>query len=65
MVFMNDNETINQFLANVPILYPLKKPENRKFSGVFSGDKIVTLARNGSTFWGIKAFIQASKYRFN
>ena len=44
MVFMNDNETINQFLANVPILNPLKTSENRKFSGVFKGYKIVTLA---------------------
>ena len=25
------------FLANVPILYPLKAPENQRFSGVFSG----------------------------
>ena len=65
MVFMNDNETINQFLANIPILYPLKTSENRKFSGVFRGYKIVTLGRNVSSFPEIKAFIQASKYRFN
>ena len=38
---------INPFLANVPILYPLKTPENQKFSGVFRGYKIWTLARNG------------------
>ena len=39
--------TINPFLANVPILYPLKAPENQRFSGVFRGYKIGTLARNG------------------
>ena len=26
---------INLFLANVPILYPVKTPENQSFSGVF------------------------------
>ena len=25
----------NLFLANVPILYPVKTPENQSFSGVF------------------------------
>ena len=38
----------NQFLANVPILYPLKTPENQRFSYVFRGSKIGALARNGS-----------------
>ena len=38
---------VNPFLANVPILYPLKTPENQKFSGVFRGHKMGTLARNG------------------
>ena len=33
-------------LANVPILYPLKIPENLWFSGVFKG-YMGTLARNG------------------
>ena len=28
---------INPFLANVPILFPLKTPENLWFSGVFRG----------------------------
>ena len=37
----------NPFLANVPILYPLKTPENFWFSGIFRGYKIGTLARNG------------------
>ena len=38
---------INPFLANVPILYPLKTPENLWFSGVFMGHKMGTLAGNG------------------
>ena len=37
---------INPFLANVPILYPLKTPENQRFSGVFKGFKMGTFARN-------------------
>ena len=31
---------INSFLANIPILYPLKTPENLWFSGVFWGYKM-------------------------
>ena len=38
---------LNPFLANVPILYPLKTPENLWFSEVFRGYKMGTLARNG------------------
>ena len=38
---------IISFLANIHILYPLKTPENRRFSGVFRGYKMVTLSRNG------------------
>ena len=34
-------------MVNVPILYSLKTPENLKFSGVFRGYKMETLARNG------------------
>ena len=41
----------NPFLANVPILYPLKTPENFWFSGIFRGYKIGTLARNGLAKW--------------
>ena len=41
------NLVLNPFLANVPILYPLKPPENLWFSGVFRGYKMGTLARNG------------------
>ena len=37
---------LNLFLANVPILYPMKTPKNLRFSGVFSGYKMGTLARN-------------------
>ena len=35
------------FVTNVPILYPLKTPENLSFSGAFRGCKMRTLARNG------------------
>ena len=31
---------VNPFLANVPILYTLKTPENRQFSAVIRGYKI-------------------------
>ena len=37
----------NPFLANAPILYSLKTPENQKFSGVFRGYKMGTLTRDG------------------
>ena len=40
---------INPFLANVPILYPLRTPENQRFSNfffcVFKGCKMETLAK--------------------
>ena len=35
----------NPFLANVPILYPLRAPENQRFFGVFRGYKMEALAR--------------------
>ena len=38
---------LNLFPANVPILYPLKTPENQRFSGIFRGYKMGTLAGNG------------------
>ena len=41
----------NPFLVNVPILYPLKTPENLWFSGVFREYKIGTLARNRLRWW--------------
>ena len=37
---------LNPFLANVPILYLLKTPENLWFSVVFRGYQIGILARN-------------------
>ena len=37
----------NPFLANVPILNPMKTPENLWFSGVFRGCRTGTLAKNG------------------
>ena len=41
---------LNPFLANVPVLYPLKALENLWFFGVFRGYKMGTLARNGLSF---------------
>ena len=38
---------INTFLANVPISFPLKTPENLWLSGVFRGNEIRTVGRNG------------------
>ena len=38
---------VNQFVANIPILYPLKTPESLWFCGFFKGYKMGTLARNG------------------
>ena len=40
-------EDIKPFLANVSILYSLKTPENQRFSDVFRGYKMETLARSG------------------
>ena len=42
-IFSNVSSAI---FGNVPILYPLKTPENQRFSGFFGGYKIGTLARN-------------------
>ena len=39
--------SINPFVSNVPILYPLKRPENLWFSGVFRGFKIVHWPKMG------------------
>ena len=38
---------INPFLADVPILYPLKTPEKLWFSGLFREYKRGTLVKNG------------------
>ena len=45
---------VNPFLANAPILYPLKTAENFWFSGVFRGYKMETLARNGLMEFAIR-----------
>ena len=45
----------NPRLANVPILYPLKTLGNQRFSGVFRGYKMGTLARKG---WKLTYYIQ-------
>ena len=37
---MASPKQLNPFLASVPILYPLKIPENQKFSCVFRGCKM-------------------------
>ena len=37
-----ETANINLFLANVPILKPLKIPENQRFSGVFRRYKVGT-----------------------
>ena len=50
-------ELINPFLANVPILYTLKTPENQRFSGVFRGYKTRALARNGLIYkWNFSQY---------
>ena len=41
--------SVNPFLANIPILYPLKTPEKRSISGVFRRYKMGILAINGLT----------------
>ena len=47
LTFVKDSSSFNPHLANVPILYPLKTPENQRFSGVFRGYNMGILARNG------------------
>ena len=37
----------NPFLVNVPVLYPLKTPENQRFFGAFKGYKMGSLPRYG------------------
>ena len=48
--FAMEKFQINPILANVPILYPLKRPENLWFSSVFREYKMGTLARNGLSY---------------
>ena len=46
-VGLNELFSITLFLANVLILYPLKTSEKLRFSDVFRGYKVGTLARSG------------------
>ena len=46
-VGLNELFSITPFLANVLILYPLKTSEKLRFSYVFRGYKMGTLATNG------------------
>ena len=41
---------MNQFWANAPFLYPLKKSENNSFSDVFRGHRNWILGLNGLIF---------------
>ena len=47
MLLLDHEAYVKPFLANAPILYPLKTPENIWFSGVFRASKMRTLVRNG------------------
>ena len=46
-IMEQDMGPFNSFLANVPILYPLKTPETLGFSGVFRRYKMRSLAKSG------------------
>ena len=41
-------QNFKTFSANIPLLYPLKLSENRRFSDVFKGYRNKTLNGNGS-----------------
>lgn len=45
--------SINPFQANVPNLYPVKTPENSRFSSVFTDYKMGALARSMLNMNGI------------
>ena len=53
------------FLANVPVLYPQKKSENRRFSSIFRGCKMGALARNGLCHWLISNTCQCNCSSFS
>ena len=53
----SDEEWINPFLVNVPILYTLKTPQNIWFSGIFRGYKMGTKI---SLKW-VKAMVNISR----
>ena len=46
MLLSKNDSFFSPFQARVPILYPLKTPENLSFSGVFRGYKMEALVRN-------------------
>ena len=46
-VYMKQKQKLNSFLANVPILYLLKTPENLWSPSVFKEYKMGTFTRNG------------------
>ena len=50
-------EWVSPFLAKVAILHPLKTPGNQRFSGVFRGYKIGTLAGNELIYFCDRTFI--------
>ena len=52
-----------QFLANIFVLYPLKIPENHRFSGVFRECKMGALPRNGliNQVWHLSSEILLQK----
>ena len=46
MLLSKNHSFFSPFQSRVPILYPLKTPENLSFSGVFRGYKMEALVRN-------------------
>ena len=55
--------TLNPFLASVPILYPMKTPENQRFFGVFRRYKMGILARNGLTkYKSLNSFVRSENF---
>ena len=49
---------INPFSTNIPLLYPLKTLENRRFSDVFRGYRCATLIENELMAW---RFVKSQK----
>ena len=62
-------DLFNPFLTNVPLLYPMKTLENRRFSDVFRGYRSGTFVENGLIFnvessWGCSFTYQLSLLLF-
>ena len=51
IVLLQNHQDINPFSNNVPLLYPRKTSENRRFSDVFTGYRSGTLVENG--LWSV------------